>query len=109
MGRDADVKLAIHQAQAQARLDEEQRGILSRLEAKNHGAVSEFVRDWRLAHPTATAEKLQELRVIEQKIDNDVQAAASFTRAARQQRVDKLSGMARGVFGDVEVEAGPGL
>ncbi len=42
LGRDADVKLAIHQADAQAKLDEEQRVILTRLEAQKDTKVSEF-------------------------------------------------------------------
>ena len=55
LGRDADVKLAIHQADAQAKLDEEQRVILTRLESKNDTNVSEFVADWRRAHPIASS------------------------------------------------------
>ena len=72
LGRDADVKLAIHQADAQAKLDEEQRLILTRLETKMDTKVSEFVQDWRRAYPTASANSLQELRLAEQKINNDI-------------------------------------
>jgi|GEM_PF-2906976 len=106
LGRDADVKLAIHQADAQAKLDEEQRLILTRLETKMDTKVSEFVQDWRRAYPTASANSLQELRLAEQKINNDITVAADFTLAANQNRADNqaFSPLFGGKF-----EARPGI
>ncbi|WP_298595320.1 hypothetical protein [uncultured Zoogloea sp.] len=108
LGRDADVKLAIHQSEAQAKLDEEQRAILTRLEAKKDAKVSEFVQDWRREYPKASAEQLQELRLIEQKINNDITVAADFTLAAHQKKVDKINAAFTAPFGG-KVEAKPGL
>lgn len=108
LGRDADVKLAIHQADAQAKLDEEQRAILTRLEAKKDAKVSEFVQDWRGAYPAASAEKLQELRLIEQKINNDTTVATDFTLAAHQKKADKLNDTISSPFGG-KFEAHPGI
>jgi RNase adaptor protein for sRNA GlmZ degradation len=108
LGRDADVKLAIHQADAQAKLDEEQRIILTRLEAKNDAKVSEFVQDWRRAYPAVGAEKLQELRLIEQKINNDITVAADFTLAAKRKKSDELNDMVSSPFG-AKFEAHPGI
>lgn len=108
LGRDADVKLAIHQSEAQAKLDEEQRAILTRLEAKKDAKVSEFVQDWRREYPKASAEQLQELRLIEQKINNDITVAADFTLAAHQKKADKLNETITAPFGG-KFEAKPGL
>lgn len=108
LGRDADVKLAIHQDQVQSKLDEEQREILTRLEAKNDTKVSEFVRDWRGEYPAATAQQLQELRLIEQKVNNDISAASGFTLAAHQERVAKFNEVILSPFGG-KIEAKPGL
>ena len=108
LGRDADVKLAIHQADAQSKLDEEQRAILTRLEAKKDTAVSQFVQDWRRAYPVASAETLQELRLVEQKISNDISVAANFTLAAHQTKADKLNDAITAPFGG-KFEAKPGL
>lgn len=108
LGRDADVKLAIHQAEAQSKLDEEQRAILTRLEAKKNTAVSQFVQDWRSAYPAASAEALQELRLVEQRISNDITVAAKFTLAAHQSKADKLNAAITAPFGG-KVEAKPGL
>lgn len=108
LGRDADVKLAIHQADAQAKLDEEQRAILTRLEAKKDAKVSEFVQDWRRAYPEASAERLQELRLIEQKVNNDITVAADFTLAAHQKKADKINDAITAPFGG-KFEAKPGL
>lgn len=108
LGRDADVKLAIHQADAQTKLDEEQRAILTRLEAKKDAKVSEFVQDWRRAYPEASAERLQELRLIEQKVNNDITVAADFTLAAHQKKADKINAAITAPFGG-KFEAKPGL
>lgn len=108
LGRDADVKLAIHHADAQAKLDEEQRVILKRLDAKNDAMVSEFVQDWRGAYPVASAEKLQELMLIEQKINNDITIAADFTLAAKRKKSDELNDMFSSPFG-AKFEAHPGI
>lgn len=108
LGREAEVTVAIHQAEAQAKLDEEQRAALARLEAKQNTRVSEFVRDWRKAYPAATAEKLQELRLIEQKINSDITSAGEFTLAARQQKADRLNASISAPFGG-KFEAKPGL
>lgn len=108
IGRDADVKLAIHQADVQAKLDEEQRDILTRLEAKKDSKVSEFVQDWRRVYPAASANTLQELRLIEQKINNDITAAGSFTLAANKKKADKLNEAIASPFGG-KFEAQPGI
>lgn len=108
LGRDADVKPAIHQADAQAKLDEEQRAILTRLEAKKDAKVSEFVQDWRRAYPEASAERLQELRLIEQKVNNDITVAADFTLAAHQKKADRINAAITAPFGG-KFEAKPGL
>lgn len=108
LGRDADVKLAIHQANAQAKLDDEQRTILTHLEAKKDAKVSEFVQDWRRAYPTASAGSIQELRLIEQKINNDITVAANFTLAAHQNKADTLNGAISSPLGG-KFEARPGF
>jgi hypothetical protein len=66
------------------------------------------VRDWRVAYPAASAEGLQELRLVEQKISNDVFAAAQFTLAAHQKKADKLNAAISAPFGG-KFEAKPGL
>lgn len=101
-------QLAIHQVDAQAKLDEEQRIILARLEAKKDAKVSVFVQDWRVAYPSPSTEKLQELRVIEQKINNDITVAADFTLAANQKKADELNDTFSSPFGG-KVEAHPGI
>lgn len=108
LGRDADVKLAIYEAEAQAKLDAEQRTILTQLEAKRDAKVSEFVRDWRMAYPTANADSLQELRLIEQKIHNDISAVADFTLAAQQKKADRLNDLISSPFGG-KFQARPGI
>jgi predicted aldo/keto reductase-like oxidoreductase len=108
IGRDADVKLAIHQADTQSKLDEEQRAILTRLEAKKDSRVSEFVQDWRTAYPTASSETLQELRLIEQKTNNDITLVSNFTLAAHQKKADKLNDAISTPFGG-KFEARPGI
>jgi hypothetical protein len=109
LGRDAEVRLAIEQDHAQSKLDEEQRGILHRLEAKQSPKVSEFVDDWRQAFPKATAEKLQELRLIEQRIERDVNAAIQYTLSAKRDRAEKLSESITTPFGGIKATAEPGL
>lgn len=108
LGRDADVTYAIHQSEAQSKRDEEQRAILTRLEAKEDAKVSEFIQDWRKSYPAASAEGLQELRLVAQKIDNDISAAAQFTLAAHQERADKLNSAFSAPFGG-SFEVRPGL
>ncbi|RRS01148.1 hypothetical protein EIP75_21455 [Aquabacterium soli] len=111
LGHDADVKLAIHQSERQSALDSEQRSILSHLEAKHNETVSEFVRDWRRAYPAASETSLQELRLIEQKINNDVNAANQFTLAYHQKKADEVNGAIEAPFSlfDVKLEARPGM
>jgi len=99
LGHDADVQLSIHQADAQAKLDEAQRAILTRLESKNDPKASEFVQDWRRAFPVASDDKLQELRVVEQKINNNLSAAGEFTLAAHQHRAAELDAQISAPFG----------
>lgn len=101
LGRDADVALEIY-------LDQEQQSILTRLEAKNDANVSRFVQDWRRSYPKASPEKLQDLRLVEQKIDNDISTAAQFTLAAHKQKLDQLNGAISAPFGGT-VEPQPGL
>lgn len=108
LGRGADVQLATHQADAQTKRNEEQQGILTRLEAKKDAKVSEFVQDWRIAYPTASAESLQELRLIEQKVNNDITVAADFTLAARQDTADKFNDAFSTPFGG-KFQAKPGI
>lgn len=110
LGRDADVRLAIHQANAQKDLDREQNTILTRLEAKKDAKVSEFVQDWRSAYPSASTEKLQELRLIEQMVNNDNTVVSDFTIEARQRKFDELqdSFQVPFAFGKT-IEAQPGL
>ena len=109
LGRDADVKLAIHQAEQQAKLDEEQRAILSRLEARKEAPVMEFVADWQRAYPTSSAERLQELRVIERRIEADPASAAQFTLAAHRVKDGKLGAGLETLSGKVELRSRPGL
>lgn len=108
LGRDADVKMSIYLFDQEEKRNNEQLEILLRLETKHDSSVSEFVRDWRKAYPVATAEKLQELRLIEKKIDNDIRAASDFTLAAKQKREDKLSAVIASPLGG-KFEAKPGL
>lgn len=108
LGREADVKLAIHQSESNSKLVQEQGDILTRLEAKKDAKVSEFVRDWRRAYPTPSTEKLQELQLIEQKINSDIAAAADFTLAAKQMKADKLNDVISSPIG-AKFEARPGL
>lgn len=54
LGREADVKLAIHQSDSNSKLVQEQGDILTRLEAKKDAKVSEFVLDWRRAYPSSS-------------------------------------------------------
>lgn len=108
LGREADVKLAIHQAESQASLDAEQRSILARLEAKQDAKVSEFVRDWQTAYPGATDETLQELKLIEQMINNDISKASQFTLAFHQVKADALNSAIEAPFGG-KFDARPGM
>jgi len=108
LSREADVKLAIHQSESNSKLVQEQGAILTRLEAKKDAKVSEFVRDWRSAYPTPSTEKLQELLLIEQKINNDVAVAADFTLAAKQMKADKLNDVISSPIG-AKFGARPGL
>lgn len=108
LGSDAGTRLAILLADAQAKLDNEQLAILTNLEAKKSAKVSEFVRDWRSAYPTANAEALQELKLIEQKINNDIAAAADFTLAAHQKRANKLNDVISSPF-SAKFEPRPGI
>lgn len=109
IGRDADVQLQIHEAGAQETRNVEQRAILARLESKNDSQVSEFVRDWRRAYPAASSEGLQELQIIEQKINNDIGAAAGFTLAAHQAKADRLNSMISAPFGGKVEARRPGI
>lgn len=106
--RGSEVELAIYRAEIQAKLDEEQRDILSRLESKNDPKVSEFVRDWRVAYPTASGERLQELRLIEQKVESDITVASSFTLAVQQKKADELNEAISFPLGG-QFKASPGL
>lgn len=108
LASDADVALEIGRNDTQSKLDEEQRDILARLEAKRDAKVSEFVQDWRRAYPAVSAERLQELRLIEQKVNNDITVAADFTIAAKQKKADRLNDAIAVPFGS-KFEANPGM
>lgn len=108
LSRDADVKLAIYESEQQEKLNNEQFEILLKLESKNDSKVSEFVKDWRKAYPVATPFKLQELRLIEKKINDDISAVTEFTLASRQKQADKLNAVIGSPFGG-QFEAKPGL
>lgn len=108
ISRDADVKMSIYLFDQEEKRNNEQLEILLRLETKHDSSVSEFVQDWRKAYPVATVEELQELRLIEKKIDNDIRAASDFTLAAKQKRADKLSAAIASPLGG-KFEAKPGL
>ena len=109
LGRDAEVKLVMQQAEQQSQLDAKQRTILANLEAMKDATVSEFVNDWRGAYPKATVAGLQELQVIEQKIKNDVRAAGEFTLAAHQKRADQWNKAVYSPFGGEAKASKPGL
>jgi hypothetical protein len=81
------------QIEAQHRDDQDR--ILVNLAAMNDPVVSEFVKDWLHAFPEPNAEKLSELRVIEQNIKNDKAAAAKYTLAWHREHdlACKVSGM----------------
>ena len=108
LSSDANVALEIGRHEAQSKLAEEQRDILARLEAKRDAKVSEFVQDWRRAYPAVSAERLQELRLIEQKVNNDITVAAEFTIAAKQKKADRLNDAIAVPFGS-KFEANPGM
>lgn len=102
-------QIAMHQAEAQAKRDQEQRDVLVRLEAKNDAKVSELANDWRKAYPSPTEEVLANLRLVEQRINNDITSAASFTTAAKQANADALTSQFGTVLGSVHIKAKPGL
>lgn len=108
MSSDADAKITMHREEQQAKLDTEQRQILTRLEAKNDAIVSEFVRDWRRSYPSATPSRLEELQLIEQKINNDISSARQYTLASAQIRADKLNAAIQSPLG-AKAHAKPGL
>lgn len=108
LGRDAEVKLSIYQAEQQSQLDTEQRAILASIEGVNNPHASQFVADWRAAYPAASAEGLQELRIIEAKVKADPASAQQFTLKAKQQKADQLNAAISVPFGG-EFKAKPGI
>lgn len=102
-------QIAMHQAEAQVKRDQEQRDVLVRLEAKNDAKASELANDWRKAYPIPTEEDLANLRLVEQRINNDITSAASLTTAAKQAKADALTSQFGTVLGSVNIKAKPGL
>jgi hypothetical protein len=85
-------------AQQLAQRLENQDKILVRLEAKNNDAVSRFVADWREAYEEPSPSNLSELRLIEQRINNDAGVAEKFTLAFKMANDPFCNGMVDAVF-----------
>lgn len=97
------------EAELQSSRNNEQGTLLAEIERLNTPAVSTFVDDWRTAYPQPSIEKINELKVIQQRLKNNPALATQYTKAAKQQNADKFNAVfSSPISGDVK-PAGPGI
>lgn len=97
------------EAKLQAARNTEQGVLLAQIESINTPVVSQLVDDWRTAYPEPSAEKLNELRVIAERVKNNPAVAAEFTKEAKQKSADKFNAAFSSPFNDGVKASGPGI
>lgn len=97
------------EAEHQSARNREQGALLAEIEHLNTPAISTFVDDWRTAYPEPSAEKINELRVIEQRLKNNPELASQYTKAAKQDSADKFNATFSSPFTNGVKPAGPGI
>ncbi|MDC9654378.1 hypothetical protein [Xanthomonas perforans] len=78
------------QAPIKADRANEQRALLAQLDAVQTPAAKELVSDWRRTYPTPSAESLEELQLVVERVQRDPVAAESMTIAAKEKYIANL-------------------
>jgi hypothetical protein len=68
----------------------EQQTLLTQIEAVHTPSASTVVDEWRRTYPEPSVERLAELKIMAQRIQNDPSSAEQYTTAASQKRIDAI-------------------